>query len=156
MAIDTINSVASTSAASAADSTTALPKQTLDQSDFLKLLVAQMTSQDPMNPESNTDFAAQMAQFSALTTAQSTQSEISQLHADQQIQQANSLIGRAVVLAASDGSLASGTVSAVQVSQGVPQIVVGGVGYDLSQVLMIQAPVTTTAVPPVVNTTQTN
>jgi len=38
----------------------------LDQGDFLKLLVAQLKNQDPMNPMDNTDFTAQMAQFSSL------------------------------------------------------------------------------------------
>ena len=46
------------------------PPQTLDQADFLNLLVTQMSSQDPLNPESDTDFAAQLAQFSSLQETQ--------------------------------------------------------------------------------------
>ncbi|NMB30365.1 MAG: hypothetical protein GX988_02840 [Clostridiales bacterium] len=38
--------------------------------DFLNLLVAEMTNQDPMSPMSNTDFVAQMAQFTSLQTMQ--------------------------------------------------------------------------------------
>jgi flagellar basal-body rod modification protein FlgD len=44
--------------------------QTLNQADFLQLLVTQMSSQDPLNPESDTDFAAQLAQFSSLQATQ--------------------------------------------------------------------------------------
>jgi flagellar basal-body rod modification protein FlgD len=38
----------------------------LGRDDFLKMLVAQLKNQDPLNPASGTDFAAQLAQFSSL------------------------------------------------------------------------------------------
>lgn len=40
-------------------------KTTLDQSDFLALMTAQMKNQDPFNPVDNTQMVAQMAQFSS-------------------------------------------------------------------------------------------
>lgn len=121
----------------------AAPNNNLTQADFLKLLVAQMSAQDPLNPQSNTDFAAQMAQFSALQTSQSTQSDMSLLQASQQVQQANGLIGRTVSLQANDGTTPNGLVTGVQIVSGVPKIVVNGALYDLSQVLSISAPPTT-------------
>lgn len=42
----------------------------LGKDDFLKLLITQVQHQDPMNPQSDTDFIAQMAQFSALEQMQ--------------------------------------------------------------------------------------
>ena len=112
--------------------------QTLDQADFLKLLVTQMSSQDPMNPQSNTDFAAQMAQFSALQTSQLTQSNIATLSANQQVQQAADLIGKTVTVVNQDGTMAGGMVSGVQVNNGTPSILINGVAYDLSQIASIQ------------------
>jgi flagellar basal-body rod modification protein FlgD len=71
--------------------------QTLTQANFLQLLVTQMSSQDPLNPESNTDFAAQLAQFSALQQSQAMSQDMS-------ILQANSMMGEMVTVAPSNGS----------------------------------------------------
>ncbi|MBZ4682598.1 MAG: flagellar basal-body rod modification protein FlgD [Fusobacteriaceae bacterium] len=40
--------------------------QKLGKDDFMKLLIAEMTNQDPLDPKTNTESIAQMAQFSAL------------------------------------------------------------------------------------------
>ena len=43
-----------------------LPRKTLDQSDFLALMSAQLKNQDPTKPVDNTEYVAQMAQFSTV------------------------------------------------------------------------------------------
>lgn len=114
----------------------------MSQADFLNLLVTQMSSQDPLNPESDTEFAAQLAQFSALQASQNTSSTLSTI-------QASGLIGQTVSLTATGGTAASsGVVSAVQISSGVPEVVVNGQTYQLSQI--------TGVLPTVTSTTQTN
>lgn len=45
-------------------------KDTLDQQDFLNLLVEQLKNQDPLNPEDNADFMAQTTAFSQLNEMQ--------------------------------------------------------------------------------------
>ena len=106
------------------------PSSTLTQANFLQLLVTQMTSQDPLSPVSNTDMAAQMAQFSALQTAQATDGDVKVL-------QANTLLGRTVTVNVTGGSQASGQVSSVQFQAGTPQIVVNGLTYALNQITSI-------------------
>lgn len=110
-----------------------LPIKTLTQQDFLKLLVTQMTAQDPLNPKQDTEFIAQMTQFSALEQSKSMQSDMAQLRSEQQVLQANALLGRSVEL----NDATTGKVAAVQVAGGTPFVLVNGVKYSLDQITMI-------------------
>ncbi|CAN5238726.1 flagellar hook capping FlgD N-terminal domain-containing protein [soil metagenome] len=56
--------------ATSAPPTPVNPKGALGKSEFLKLLVAQMKHQDPLNPTSGDQMAAQLAQFSSLEQLQ--------------------------------------------------------------------------------------
>jgi flagellar basal-body rod modification protein FlgD len=107
------------------------PSQTLNQADFLKLLVTQMSSQDPLNPTSDTAFAAQLAQFSSLQATQN-------MGANLQTIQATGLIGQTVAVTPSTGgSSVSGVVTSVQIAAGTPEIVVNGLTYNLSQITAV-------------------
>ena len=125
-----------------------VPTQTLTQQDFLKLIVAQMSSQDPMKPVDDTQFVAQMAQFSTLQATTSMQQSLAQMNSQQQFLQANALIGRDVALQDSQGALINGTVSSVLMTSGTPQIVINGQAYDLSTLLTVSEPATATATTP--------
>lgn len=124
---------------------TGIPQQTLDQEDFLKLLVAQMTQQDPLNPKSDIEMIPQMVSFSTLAQSQSMQQDIEQLRSQQSVLQANSLLGRTVEMSGTNGTHVIGPVSAVQMVEGTPKLTVNGQNYDLSQVLNIRPAATTTA-----------
>ena len=114
---------------------------TLKQNDFLKLLVAQIQFQDPLNPKSNTDMAAQLAQFTSLQQASETSSSLAML-------QANSLIGSSVSVQIDSKTSTTGVVSAVTVVNGKPQIVVDGKNYNVSQVTAVRpAPLPATTAP---------
>lgn len=54
-------------------------KKTLGKDDFLRLLVMQMRFQDPLKPMENTEFTAQLAQFSSLDKLSSISDGISSL-----------------------------------------------------------------------------
>jgi len=55
-----------TAAETAADTTRKSGPKELGQEDFLNLLVTQLKNQDPLKPTDNTEFVAQLAQFSQL------------------------------------------------------------------------------------------
>jgi flagellar basal-body rod modification protein FlgD len=97
-----------------------------------------MTSQDPLNPKKDTDFIAQMAQFSSLEQAKNMQSDIADLRDGQEITQADGLLGQSVDILVNKDKTAHGMVSAVQIEAGKPKIVVGGQKYDLDQIIAIE------------------
>jgi len=134
--------IASTGAGSVvgASALAAISPKTLNQDDFLRLLVVQMKSQDPLNPKKDTEFIAQMTQFSALEQSKSMQKDIAELRDDQEILQANALIGRFVALDNGTDVMLTGIVSAVEVGEGTPKIVVNGGSYELGQVVLISPP----------------
>jgi flagellar basal-body rod modification protein FlgD len=133
-----VSSVLSTSTATPLDqAASALPQQAISQQDFLKLLVAQLSSQDPMNPVSNTDFLAQLAQFSTLQGTQKMQSNLAGLTAGQSALQAGNLLGRTVQVQPAAGAAITGVVTAVNFQSNNPAIVINGQSYDLSQVLSV-------------------
>lgn len=56
-----------------------VPKNTLGKDDFLKLFIAQMQNQDPLNPSDSTQMASQMAQFNSLEQMMNVNTTLDQL-----------------------------------------------------------------------------
>ena len=103
----------------------------LDQNDFLKLLTMQLQNQDPMNPQTNTDFVAQMAQFTSLEQSKEMSSNMALMRQQEEVQTATLLLGRPVLL--TDG--VAGMVEKVTLQKdGSPRLSVGGKEYTLAQV----------------------
>ncbi len=128
MQVGTVNSTSTSETSSSSSSSSSLmPTQTLNQQDFLNLLVTELQNQDPMNPMSDTDFIAQMAQFSTLQQSQQTYQSISET-------QATNLIGATVTVAGTGQAAATGAVTSVLMNSGSPQIVVNGQPYSLSEI----------------------
>ena len=65
------------------------------------------------------------------------EADISALRTEQQLLQANGLIGRLVNMQSEDGTLVSGIVNGVQVADGTPTLVVNGQTFTLSQVVSV-------------------
>lgn len=118
-------------------SSTSATNQTLGQADFLKLMVAQLSSQDPMNPVSSTDFAAQLAQFSTLQATQSMQTGVASVQSGLAGLEANSLLGATVSLQTLAGQNVTGVVSSIQYQSGTPSIMINGQAYDPSLVTSV-------------------
>ena len=111
--VDSINSN-STSTSTATSSSGQLQQQTLTQSDFLKLMVTQMTNQDPTKPMDSTQMVAQMAQFSQVAATQELQQSFDSLATNltgDQFVRAASLVGQEVLVPSSAGKLADGALN---------------------------------------------
>jgi flagellar basal-body rod modification protein FlgD len=108
----------------------------LGKDEFLKLLIAQLSHQDPTQPMQDKEFIAQMAQFSSLEQMTNVSSEISKVAALLAKGQAVSLLGRMVEIVAGS-QVVEGVVD--EVSGGdFPQILVNGLFYDVSQVQTVR------------------
>ena len=84
----------------AAATNSATGKQALGKDAFLQLLVTQLKNQNPLDPQDNSEFVAQLAQFSSLegiTTLNTTVSGIAGNYNSSQALQASSLVGRSVI-----------------------------------------------------------
>ncbi len=114
-----------------------VPTKQLGQQDFLRLLLTKLTSQDPLNPEKDSDFIAQMAQFSSLEQAKAMQADMAALRTEQQLLQASALIGETVQVQLDQDTATAGVVEGVKVDAGVPKLVINGEAYPLEQVLTI-------------------
>jgi flagellar basal-body rod modification protein FlgD len=136
MTTDAISgSSASTNAANAADLASRVPTQQLGQADFLQLLVTQMSSQDPLNPQSDTEFISQMAQFSSLQNSKDLQTQMEAMRATQ-------LIGQTVTVKVHDDQgdrSDAGVVTGLSMDTGTPQVVLNnGSAYDVSDITLVQ------------------
>lgn len=113
--------------------------QELGKDAFLQLLVTQLRYQDPLNPQDNGAFIAQMAQFSALEQMQNLNKSMEQLlklQSDARLT-APAYLGLQVTLQGYGGELVEGTVSAVEFVNNEPWLVVNGLAYPLANVVKV-------------------
>jgi len=113
MSTDTTPAVSSTTATSSQVARTDTGGS-LGQDAFLKLLVAQMQNQDPMQPEDSGQMMSQLASFSQVSQLQSLTSASQAQALGQDFSTAVALIGKDVTYTKADGSQASGAVTAVK------------------------------------------
>ena len=75
----------------------------LGKDEFLNLLCAQLSNQDPLDPMDNTEFISQMAQFSALEQQTNLNSNFEQFMSATSLSQYSSLVGKEVTALDSSG-----------------------------------------------------
>lgn len=111
------------------------PSHELGKDDFLKLLITQLSHQDPTKPTDNTQMIAQMAQFSSLEQMTNMNQEFSKMNQMLVSAQGVNTIGKTVDIAIGDTST-TGVVEAVTYGQN-PQVRVGNMYYDLKQITAV-------------------
>jgi len=117
---------------------------TIDQEDFIRLFLAQLQFQDPLEPVDNREFLAQLAQFSALEQSRQLSQNTSDMLTMDAATQAVSLLNRQVDMSMIGGVTKSGTVVAVSFGTAGPELSVrdtsGTVttGVRLSQITLVK------------------
>lgn len=107
-----INDVTGAGALSQYDIAQKKPKENtsneLGKDDFLKLMIAQLNNQNPLEPQANAEFVAQLAQFSQVEGIQNMSKgfeSLSNSYKSSQALQASSLVGGAVTIEGNQDSL---------------------------------------------------
>ncbi|MDE1193973.1 flagellar biosynthesis protein FlgD [Pseudomonas sp. Bc-h] len=96
---DYLKSLQTVTSGKTGDTTTGA--STLGKDSFLQLLVTQMQNQNPLDPQDNSEFVAQLAQFSSLETMQNLSTSVDAIggmYQSSQALQASSLVGRSVIV----------------------------------------------------------
>ena len=104
----------------------------LGKDDFLKLLLTQLSHQDPTNPMDNNEFIAQMAQFSSLEQMTNMNESFGKMAVMLNSSNASASIGRTVELDLGD-TTARGIVEAATLGEN-PQVMVNGMYYDMNKI----------------------
>jgi flagellar basal-body rod modification protein FlgD len=113
------------------------PQQSLGKDDFLKILITQLSYQDPTSPMEDKQFIAQMAQFSTLEQMTSMAGDFSRLTSMLMGNEASAALGKSVEIIEGDRAV-QGIVQAVT-RGAVPQVLVNGSFYNWDNVSKVFA-----------------
>jgi flagellar basal-body rod modification protein FlgD len=143
--MSSITSVSGTTSTAVNPSTTTGAQQTLTTQDFLQLLSNQLQNQDPLQPMDDSEYLAQMAQFTSLQQVNTLSSTVSTMSNSQQQLAAVSYLGATVTMSNGNNGTVSGQVTSVDTSGTTPQLMVNGTLYPLTSLLSVSpAPALTT------------
>ena len=130
---DAVSGTTSTGTTSTTSTTTARNDQ-VDNQMFLKLLVAQLKYQDPMNPASSSDFMNQTAQYTMVEKIQELSKNMNELLASERQASAGNMIGRYITGTDTNGKDVSGVVTRARLEAGGPILSIGDTEVALSAV----------------------
>tara|TARA_R110002072_G_scaffold28308_2_gene91128 strand:+ start:203 stop:625 length:423 start_codon:yes stop_codon:yes gene_type:complete len=111
-----------------------LGRDELGRDAFLNLLVTQLQNQSPLQPQDNSEFIAQLAQFSQLENAEQSNDRLGSLLEASQLSQGAGLVGKTVSFLGADGSEASGVVDRAHLVSGKVELEVEGQRLPLGNV----------------------
>ena len=108
--------------------------QDLDTQAFLKMMIAELQNQDPLNPMDNAKMLEQISQIRSITSNDALTGSIESLQMGQSMATAASLIGKTIVGQDVLGEEAVGVVEKVAFEDGKPYLYVGQTIVELSKV----------------------
>ena len=104
---------------------------------FLKLFVAQLRYQNPMEPADGTQFLQQTAAFTQVETLKSIAEIQQRLMGLQQVSLAIGVVGREVTAVDGDGLAITGVVDSIRFSEAGPVLSIDGIDVPLDNVLSV-------------------
>ncbi|PHR90651.1 MAG: flagellar biosynthesis protein FlgD [Blastopirellula sp.] len=111
-----VNTSAASGSANSASQRGAGDLRDLGMDDFLKLLIAEMQNQDPLDPMKNSEMLQQISQIRSIGATNELSDTLGSISDGQNISTASSLIGKQVQALTDDGLIAFGVVNSVQIT----------------------------------------
>lgn len=108
--------------------------QAIGKDMFLKLLVAQLKYQNPMEPVDSSQFMAQTAQFTMVEKLQAMAAQTDALVAGEASQRAAGLLGRQVSYVDAEGATRTGVVTGTRFGSDGPVLLIGATQLSLNDV----------------------
>jgi len=97
----------------------------VDLNDFIKLLVAELQNQDPLDPMNNQEILQQISQIREIESNQRLTDTLGSVLLGQNVATASNLIGRTIVALSAEGERVTGEVERVSIEEGVARLHVG-------------------------------
>jgi flagellar hook assembly protein FlgD len=166
--INNINASTPTTNTSTSNTATVEPlgaNQTLTQADFLKIMVAQFTAQDPLASDSDggggsgaSDYVNQLMSMTNLTTMQTMSSQLATSTSQQALSLAEALPGSNVTVNDANGNPVTGVVSSTSVDTSTENVIltINGTQYSSANLVSINQTAAQTAAGTTTTSTSTN
>ena len=120
------------------DASSQADRMGLGRDAFMKLLLAQLRYQDPLQPMDDTDFIAQLAQLNTLEQLERLNQSFEGFMEQQNLMRGAELIGRTVSAMMEGGGIVEGIVSAAKFRNGEVILVIDGTEVSLQSVSVVQ------------------
>ncbi|KAF0244334.1 MAG: flagellar basal-body rod modification protein [Planctomycetota bacterium] len=122
------------------NATSATGRAAVTRDDFLKLLITELKSQDPLEPMKNSEFLGQIATLNQIESYATLTDSLRSLQHSGDLASASSMIGMAVIGLTDQGLEGGGLVSRVVVLDGQVKLVIGDQTMSLSAVAQVFLP----------------
>jgi flagellar basal-body rod modification protein FlgD len=106
----------------------------VDLNQFLKMLIAELQNQDPMNPMSNSEIVQQVSQIQAIQTNQQLNQTLTSVQLGQNVATAGALMYHTISGLSDSNQQISGSVDGVSIENGALKLHVGQDTVDLKNV----------------------
>ena len=110
----------------------------LDSSQFMEILMAQLTHQNPLEPMNNAEMMSQFSQLNSLQELRDIHTAMDKLSASNQVIYLASLIGKTVKVNRPDGNVLEGVVEEVITKKDNPQLRVGTEKVSVNDVIEVK------------------
>ena len=133
-----INNVTAVNMAESAPALQGVAGGTAGTNDFMLILLAQMTHQNPLEPMKDSEMMGQYAQLNSVQQLQSINAALTQMMTYNQTSYAASLIGKVARIAKDDGTSLEGEITGISMESGRMLVQIGDQKAPLENVVEIK------------------